>query len=148
MELLIKLLVMSLLTSLLASCFLRKEENFASDAPVRKIVSVFPNDLIYQSSMDEKIVYAFRKIVCRMPKEKEKQLLKSYFENEKKLTASKSSETESFIKTGEFKSKNISDHSSMAALMKVIMTIYNMEETIMKTWFSTDYAKWIFRRQT
>jgi hypothetical protein len=86
-----------------------------------------------QTSMDEKIVYAFRKIVCRMPKEKEKQLLKSYFENEKKLTASKSAELESFTKTGESKSKNIADQSSLAALMKVIMTIYNMEETIMKT---------------
>jgi hypothetical protein len=86
-----------------------------------------------QNSLEEKINEAFRIIVCRVPKEKEKQLLKVYFENEKKLAEANVKETEQLIKVGEFKHEKIEDQPSLAALMKVVMTIYNMEETITKT---------------
>lgn len=53
---------MSLLTNLLVSCFLTKPKNFASDVPIKKIVSLFSNDLIYQSSPDEKIIIGKKNI--------------------------------------------------------------------------------------
>lgn len=56
MKNLTKLLIFMLLTSLLSACLNAKTEKFAADAPLKKIVSPFPNDLIYQSSTDEKVI--------------------------------------------------------------------------------------------
>ncbi len=86
-----------------------------------------------QTSVDEKITVAFRSIVCRLPKEKEKKLLNDFFENERKIIKSNLTSAELLVKTGEYKHPKIDDQPSLAALMKVIMTIYNMEEAITKT---------------
>jgi hypothetical protein len=89
--------------------------------------------MLTETSAQEKIETVFRKIVCRKPKEKEMQLLESYFENEKKELAANKKDATALIQLGEFKHEPISDQVTLAALIKVIMTIYNMEETITKT---------------
>ena len=64
MQILAKLLMMSILTSLFAACWGAKPEKFASDAPVKKIVFdlPFPGDLIYQASPDAKVIVGKKKI--------------------------------------------------------------------------------------
>jgi Protein of unknown function (DUF1553)/Protein of unknown function (DUF1549)/Planctomycete cytochrome C len=89
--------------------------------------------MLTKVSEQEKIETAFRKIVCRKPKEKEMQLLESYFENEKKELEANKKDAMALIQSGEFKHEQISDQVTLAAFIKVIMTIYNMEETITKT---------------
>ncbi len=87
--------------------------------------------MLNDNTMEEKITTAFRTIVCRKPKEKELELLKAYFDAETKLA--NGTKKEQLIRTGEFKHEKIENTESLAALIKVIMTIYNMEEAITKT---------------
>lgn len=63
-QIVIKLLMMSILTSFLAACFASKPEKFAADAPVKKIVfdQPFPNDLIYQSSPDKQVIVGTKEL--------------------------------------------------------------------------------------
>lgn len=85
------------------------------------------------SASDEKIEKAFRLIICRKAKPAEKEILISYFENEKKKFVLAPEKAEGFLKVGEYKHEIISEKAAAAALMQVIHTIYNMEEAITKT---------------
>ncbi len=89
--------------------------------------------MLTKTTVKEKIELVFRKIVCRKPKEKEIKLLETYFEAEKKELIANKKDSELLIRSGEFRHEKISDKATLAALIKVIMTIYNMEETITKT---------------
>ncbi|HEY4337874.1 MAG TPA: DUF1553 domain-containing protein, partial [Puia sp.] len=82
---------------------------------------------------DEKLVKAFRLVLCRTPTAKEQQSLKQYYQQQ--LTAFQQ-DPKSAAKTlavGEYPQAATSDPASTAALMRVIDTIYNLEETITKT---------------
>lgn len=57
-----KILFLVLLTYCLSACFFSRETKFASDAPIKKLVSFFPTGLIYQSSPDEKIIIGKKNI--------------------------------------------------------------------------------------
>jgi hypothetical protein len=87
---------------------------------------------IKNSSPDEKIAEAFRLIICREIQENEQALLDSYYEEEKKRFASDSEKAKAFIKQGEYKHGEITDAASLASLMQVVHTIYNMDEAITK----------------
>lgn len=79
----------------------------------------------------EKIQRAFRLIVCRKPNDKELVLLTNYYENQKQNF--KIIEAEKLIKIGEYPASKTLDKISLASLMQVITTIYNLEETFSKT---------------
>lgn len=81
----------------------------------------------------EKILKAFRLIICRKPKDKEEEMLLSYFNDVKKEMQQTPAKAENFLKAGEYKHETITDKPSAAALMQVIHTIYNMEEAITKS---------------
>jgi len=84
-----------------------------------------------QSSSADKIVKAFRLIVCRKPNEKELKVLTAYYEKELKTIRPEAARK--MIEVGEYPlTKNI-DIKSLAALMRVVSTIYNLEETITKS---------------
>lgn len=79
----------------------------------------------------DKIFKAFRMIVCRKPNEKELLLLSNYYDFQKKTLTKK--DAEKLLKVGEYNTKEYLDKQSLAAMMQVISTIYNLEETFSKT---------------
>jgi hypothetical protein len=79
----------------------------------------------------DKIFKAFRMIVCRKPNEKELLVLSNYYDFQKKTLTTKAAEK--LLKVGEYNTKEYADKQSLAAMMQVISTIYNLEETFSKT---------------
>ena len=82
---------------------------------------------------EENIKKASRLIICRDLKEKELELLLGYLNDSRELFESDPEKAQKFINVGEYPAKEDRDIVSVAALMQVIHTIYNMEEAIMKS---------------
>jgi hypothetical protein len=88
--------------------------------------------MIEKSNDSEKIDKAFRLILCRKAGEKEIQLLNKYFEEEKKTFSANPENAKQFIQAGEYKHENVDDIVTLASLMQVVQTLYNMDEAIVK----------------
>jgi hypothetical protein len=86
-----------------------------------------------QKSSSQKIILAFRLIVCRKPSDKELKILEDYYDDQIQQFQQKNLSALKTLNAGEYQHiKNI-DENAAAALMKVITAIYNLEETITKT---------------
>ncbi|QDH80906.1 DUF1553 domain-containing protein [Echinicola soli] len=83
-------------------------------------------------SPEEGVAWAFKKIVCRDIKAEEKTLLINYFEEEKKRFEEKPALVKVSMEVGEKPLKEPTITPDAAAMMQVIVTIYNLEETITK----------------
>jgi len=84
--------------------------------------------------IDDKIEEAFRRIICRKLKEKEKTLLVNYFEEEYANNTQVPAKADSLLMIGEYPHETgIENPAETAALMQVIHTIYNMEEAITRS---------------
>jgi hypothetical protein len=81
----------------------------------------------------EQISSAFRTIVCRKPSEKELKTLQGYYDEQLQQFNNKNIDAKKTLAAGEYKHINNIDENAAAALMKLIMAIYNLEETITKT---------------
>ncbi|MBS1532592.1 MAG: PSD1 domain-containing protein [Bacteroidetes bacterium] len=79
----------------------------------------------------DKISEAFRRIICRKPTEKEMSILVSYYQDQLQTMTEKNADK--LISVGEFPNPAGIDKITQAAMMKVIDTIYNLEEAITKT---------------
>jgi hypothetical protein len=88
--------------------------------------------LIENNPAEEKIKKAFRLIVCRKANEKEIKLLTSYYADQLKVFQHKVN-AEKVLAVGEYPIPGKIDKTMLAAMMGVITTIYNLEETITKT---------------
>jgi len=86
-----------------------------------------------QSSTEEKIQKAFRLIICRKASEKELSILKNYYDEQLLLFQQKKLDALKTLKVGEYPLNEKLDLNNSAAMMKVLNTIYNMEEAITKT---------------
>ncbi|HLX90985.1 MAG TPA: PSD1 and planctomycete cytochrome C domain-containing protein [Puia sp.] len=86
-----------------------------------------------QNSAAEKIIKAFRLIVCRKPSDKELKTLEDYYDDQVHLFKEKASDAEKALDAGEYQQQKNTDESGAAALMQVITALYNLEETITKT---------------
>ncbi|CAN5168974.1 hypothetical protein BH23BAC2_BH23BAC2_15700 [soil metagenome] len=84
-----------------------------------------------ESEVREKIFKAFRLIVCRKPDDKELDLLINYYQKRKKTINKKNAEK--LVAVGEYPLPKETDKITLAAMMQVITTIYNLEETITKS---------------
>jgi hypothetical protein len=105
-----------------------------NDPTVWEASRVLAQKLIKENgSNDQKIEKAFRMIVCRTPNTKEKDVLNKYYEEELQLFSSKKQDAKLALKIGEYPLDKKADQNALAALMKTINTIYNLEETITKT---------------
>lgn len=82
---------------------------------------------------DGKISKAFNLIVCREAKEEEKSLLIQYYKERLVEYEANPEEAKKFIDVGEYPPKENRNDVTVAALMQVIHTIYNMEEAITKS---------------
>jgi len=86
-----------------------------------------------QSAAKDKIAKAFRLIVARKSSEKEQQVLQGYYDEQLKLFKEKQLDAKATLKAGEYPKDSSLDENLTAALMKTIETIYNLEETVIKT---------------
>ena len=104
-----------------------------NDPLVLEASRVFAEKLMQQNlSMEEKVLVAFRSIACRKPKDEELKILLNYLDEEKSKFAGSPEKAKEFIKAGEYPHAEIQNITSLAALMQVVHTIYNMEESITK----------------
>ena len=79
----------------------------------------------------DKIYKAFRLIICRKPNEQELSILNGYYNDELK-SMDKSTATK-VLNVGEYPIPDNLNKVTLAALVKVVDTIYNLEEAITKT---------------
>lgn len=104
-----------------------------NDPLILESARVFAEQLMLQnSSAREKIEVAFRSIVCRKPTAEELKILTNYYEEETKVNSRSPEKARKYIKTGEYPIADVKDVGSLAALMQVVHTIYNLEESITK----------------
>ena len=103
-----------------------------NDPTVLEASRVLAARLLAEGSAEkEKIRKAFRTIVCRRPSEKEVQVLSRYYQSE--LKSLNASEAEKRLAVGESPLPQQADKIRLAALMQVVTTIYNLEETLTKS---------------
>jgi hypothetical protein len=88
---------------------------------------------LYSGGTDPDIAInkAFRLIICRRPAPNDLSVLKDYYEDQLKMYKGKKLDAEKTLNVGEYPFKQ--KGAGVAALMKVIDLIYNMEEAITKT---------------
>jgi hypothetical protein len=84
-----------------------------------------------KSSAKDKIYKAFRLIVCRKPDEKEMSILNGYYNDELKTMDSRTAAK--VLNVGEYPIPENINKVTLAVMMKVVDTIYNLEEAITKT---------------
>ena len=89
--------------------------------------------LAENNSADQKIEEAFRLIVCRKPLAKEVSILKSYYDDQLNTFKSKPADAGKLLEVGEYPLPTDPDKPSLAAMMQVVATIYNLEEAITKS---------------
>ena len=82
---------------------------------------------------EENIRTAFRRIICRKANAKEEDILLTYFKDQWQLFREKKLDATVTLKAGEYPLDKKADPIKLAALMKTINAIYNMEEAITKT---------------
>jgi hypothetical protein len=87
--------------------------------------------LVEKSSSLDKIKKAFRLIVCRNPSEKELSVLSSYFAKQQAHITK--SQAVKLLAVGEYPISPTMDKKQLAVMMRVVNTIYNLEETITKS---------------
>lgn len=105
-----------------------------NDPAVLEASRVMAERLVLKSTdVDENIRASFQKIVCRQPTDKEMQLLKKYYSEEASAFAQQKGNAAKVLNVGEFPHEPKADKVRAAALMRVINTLYNMEETITKS---------------
>ncbi len=79
------------------------------------------------------ITLAFRKIICRQPTKKELELLTTYHAEQLQLFRKKELDAARYLKVGEYPMDGKINNENLAAMMKTISTIYNLEEAITKS---------------
>lgn len=103
-----------------------------NDPTVLEASRVLAAKLLQENSLaKDKIRKAFRAIVCRQPNEKEILLLTNYYQEE--LKTLKMPISEKLLAVGEYPLPAKTDKIKLAALMQVVTTIYNLEETLSKS---------------
>ena len=84
-------------------------------------------------STEDKIKESFQRIVCRKPTDKEMKLLLEYYNEEARVLSKDKKQAHKILNVGEYPHEAKVDEDQAAALMRVINTLYNMEETITKS---------------
>ncbi|MGJ8738138.1 PSD1 and planctomycete cytochrome C domain-containing protein [Zobellia laminariae] len=104
-----------------------------NDPTILEASRVLSETLIQEeSTVDEKIVEAFGRIMSRTIKPQEKEMLVGYYHDQEDAFANDKQKAIDFIEVGEYPILKDRDEVKVAALMQIIHTIYNLEETIVK----------------
>lgn len=103
-----------------------------NDPTVLESARVLAAKLLQDNSVSkDKIIKAFRLIMCRHPQEKELAILIAYYNDE--LKNMKADDAKKLLSVGEYPVPENLNKITLAAMMKVVDTIYNLEEAITKT---------------
>ncbi|OLY92989.1 Planctomycete cytochrome C [Cnuella takakiae] len=86
-----------------------------------------------QQNPDDWIKIAFRRILCRQPSKRELEMLQQYFKQQQVQFANGKLDVGKTLSVGAYRQIPVSNPAATAALMKVILTLYNLEETLSKT---------------
>lgn len=84
------------------------------------------------SDSNEAINEAFVRILCRPMKSEEKDLLEAYFEDQMERFESHQDQVQATLEVGDYPLQQKDINPQTAALMQVIVSLYNLEETITK----------------
>ncbi|RTE54294.1 DUF1553 domain-containing protein [Arenibacter aquaticus] len=105
-----------------------------NDPTILESARVFSEKLMQEdNSVSAKIEKAFNTIVGRTIKPQEKEMLLSYYNDQESAFMKETERAKAFIDVGEFPASKNRDVVKVAALMQIIHTIYNLEETIVKS---------------
>jgi hypothetical protein len=105
-----------------------------NDPQILEASRVLAQTLLQRNESDEaKFDYAFRRILCRRPQKNEMQLLTEYYNNELKKFQKDPNKAKQFTNVGEYPIDKKSDPAQLAAMMQLIHTMYNLEETSTKS---------------
>ncbi len=103
-----------------------------NDPTMLESARVLAQKILQDNSQPRDRIYtAFRRIICRKPTDKEMSILTSYYQDQLKSINEK--DAEKLLAVGEYPVPANMDKINLAAMMKVIDTIYNLEEAITKT---------------
>jgi hypothetical protein len=86
-----------------------------------------------KTSVEQKLEKAFRRILCRLPNENEKRIIKTYFEEQVVQFRQGKLDAQKTLMIGEYPVAPSLDKATTAALMKTINLLYNREEAIIKS---------------
>jgi hypothetical protein len=89
--------------------------------------------LAEKTGLDQKLDRAFRRILCRTASEKERKIVKTYFDEQLSLFRQGKLDAKMTLKVGEYPMNDALDKATTAALMKTISLLYNREEAIIKS---------------
>jgi len=105
-----------------------------NDPTVLEASRVFAQKLMEEKTApDDKLKKAFRRILCRQPNTKELGIIKEYYNNQLTEFTAKKLDAAATLKVGEYPANDQHNKNPMAALMKTISMLYNMDEAITKT---------------
>ena len=105
-----------------------------NDPTVLEASKVLAQKLLAQpTQVPDKIITTFRLIVCRKPTDKELKILSDYYADQLLQFQQKKMDAASTLNAGEYPLNEKLDANQSAALMKVAVMIYNLEESITKT---------------
>lgn len=105
-----------------------------NDPTVAEASRVLAENLTQEKlTAEEKIQKAARFILCRQIEPEELDALIEFYDKESVNMAKDESACLRLIKSGEFPHKRVDDKPALAALIEVIMTLYNLEEAITKS---------------
>jgi len=103
-----------------------------NDPTVLESARVLAARLLQQNTNAQNKIYtAFRQIICRKPNQRELAILTGYYNEQ--LKAIDMQTARKVLSVGEYPLPASVNKITLAALMKVVDTIYNMEEAITKT---------------
>jgi hypothetical protein len=89
--------------------------------------------IVKHSDAGKRLEEAFRRILCRKPSDRELDVLRAYHEKELQRFNASRERAERFIRAGEYPHDEKVNAAEQAALMQVIHTMYNLEETSTKS---------------
>jgi hypothetical protein len=102
-----------------------------NDPTVLEASRVLAQSLLKEKTGDEeRIIKAFRLIICRKPSDKELRILTNYLADQRQQFKARKLDAQKTLKQGEYPQDDQLDKNEEAALMKVVNTVYNMEEAI------------------
>ena len=105
-----------------------------NDPTVLEASKVLAQKLLAQpTQVPDKIITTFRLIVCRKTTDKELKILSDYYADQLLQFQQKKMDAATTLNAGEYPLNEKLDANQSAALMKVAVMIYNLEESITKT---------------
>ncbi|WP_114747936.1 PSD1 and planctomycete cytochrome C domain-containing protein [Pleomorphovibrio marinus] len=108
--------------------------NLLNDPTILESSRVMAENLVNShNSQEEAIEEAFVRVLCRFPREEEKKTVLAYFMEEFERYKQAPQEARELLSVGEFRTADLPEPEKTAALMQVVVALYNLEETFTKT---------------